>query len=78
MKFFAMILLGLEFLHSKNVFHRDLKPGNIFIDELKNGKKILKIGDFGISYVDLTASNMTESTFAKDTTPSYKSPELIN
>jgi serine/threonine protein kinase len=48
-----MILLGLEFLHNKEIFHRDLKPGNILIDELHNGMKILKIGDFGISKMDL-------------------------
>ena len=34
MSYFAMILLGLDFLHNKNIFHRDLKPGNILIDEL--------------------------------------------
>ena len=38
LEFFAMILLGLDFLHNKNIFHRDLKPGNIFIDKLSNGK----------------------------------------
>jgi serine/threonine protein kinase len=30
-----------------------LKPGNILIDELQNGMKILKIGDFGISKMNL-------------------------
>ena len=53
MEYFAMILLGLNFLHNKGIFHRDLKPGNILIDELKNGMKILKIGDFGISKMNL-------------------------
>jgi serine/threonine protein kinase len=53
MSYFAMILLGLDFLHSKNIFHRDLKPGNIFIDELNDSTKVLKIGDFGISKMNL-------------------------
>ncbi len=52
MSFFAMILLGVDFLHSKGIFHRDLKPANILIDELKDGMKILKIGDFGISKIN--------------------------
>ena len=48
-----MILLSLDFLHSKNIVHNNLKPSNIFIDELVDGKKILQIGDFEISKIDL-------------------------
>ena len=53
MQYFAMILLGLDFLHSKKIFHRDLKPGNILVDEEEYGMTILKIGDFGISKMNL-------------------------
>ncbi len=48
-----MLLLGLDLLHSKKIFHRDLKPSNILIDELNDGTKILKIGNFGISKMNL-------------------------
>jgi len=63
LEYFAMILLGLDFLHSKNIFHRDLKPGNIFITELSKGKKLLCIGDFGISKYDLDTIKQTQTTF---------------
>ncbi len=53
MNYFTMILLSLHYLHSKGVVHRDLKPANILIDELPGEIKILKIGDFGISKVDI-------------------------
>ena len=36
-------------MQSENIVHRDLKPENIFINKDKNGKEIIKVGDFGIS-----------------------------
>ncbi len=48
-----MILIGLHYLHKKGIIHRDLKPENILVDKLPGDLNILKIGDFGISKVDL-------------------------
>ncbi len=77
MSFFAMLLLGLDYLHSLNIVHRDLKPANILIDYLKGGLKILKIGDFGLSKINIEVIKQSIS-FGKDTSPAYKAPEVYN
>ncbi|KAI7905920.1 uncharacterized protein BX663DRAFT_540592 [Cokeromyces recurvatus] len=43
--FTKQILMGLAYLHSRNVLHRDIKAGNILLDQ--NG--VCKITDFGLS-----------------------------
>jgi len=44
-KLFRQILDGLRSIHKLDIFHRDLKPTNIFLDF--DGK--IKIGDFGLA-----------------------------
>jgi serine/threonine protein kinase len=62
MHYFTMILIALHYLHSNNIVHRDLKPANILIDKLNGGADILKIGDFGISKVDIQEMKRTMTT----------------
>ncbi len=44
------IMRGLKYAHDRDIFHQDLKPENIFVDE--NGW--LRLGDLGICKVMVT------------------------
>ncbi|KAG6517575.1 hypothetical protein ZIOFF_020971 [Zingiber officinale] len=50
--YMAELVLALEYLHSMNVIHRDLKPDNLLI--ARNGH--IKLTDFGLSKVGLINS----------------------
>ena len=64
----ANILLALDYLNSRQVCHRDLKPDNIIIDE----KGYLKIIDFGTSIIlDKNYTNTVTGT------PHYMAPEIL-
>ena len=53
------------------ILHRDLKPGNIFLDGARN----VKIGDFGLAKELSSASTFAQTNVG---TPFYMSPEMIN
>lgn len=65
----AGIIMGINYIHSKNIIYRDLKPENIMISE--NGYP--KIIDFGLSKKILNTN--TCDTLCG--TPEYLAPELI-
>ena len=71
--FLYQICRGLKYIHSANVLHRDLKPGNLLV----NADCELKICDFGLargfSAVPDDTLNMTEYV----ATRWYRAPEIM-
>lgn len=64
--YFKQIIEAFEYLHSKGISHRDMKPDNIMLDEEFN----VKIADFGFS--SKAASNQSFKG-----TRSYMAPEIL-
>lgn len=71
--FMYQLLRGIYFLHSAGVFHRDLKPNNILI----NNDCALRICDFGLARADF--DDVPDVPIWTDyvATRWYRAPELI-
>lgn len=66
------ILKGLEYLHSQNIMHRDMKPDNIMFKE-SDGSYDLAIIDFGFA----TSASKYKDLFTVCGTKGYAAPEVL-
>ena len=75
---FKQIILGLKYIHSRGVVHRDIKLDNILIDINSN----IKICDFGVSKKfassqDIAKNKRYELLTDQCGTPAYIAPEIF-
>ena len=66
------LLLGLEYLHSNHIMHRDIKGANILVDN----KGCIKLADFGASKKVVELATISEAKSMKGT-PYWMAPEVI-
>ena len=69
--FFYQLINALDYIHSKGVAHRELKPENLLLSQKK---KSIKIIDFGLSNFYEIGERGLETPCGS---PSYASPEII-
>jgi 5'-AMP-activated protein kinase, catalytic alpha subunit len=69
--YFRQMIAGIEYIHSRGIYHRDLKFENILLSETL----VLKIADFGLS---INIANLTKegTTIYPAGTYQYLPPEI--
>ncbi|MCL7039707.1 hypothetical protein MKW94_005497, partial [Papaver nudicaule] len=70
LEFAIDICKGMEYLHQKNIIHRDLKTANLLMDI----DHVVKVADFGVARFQSQGGEMTAETG----TYRWMAPEVIN
>jgi len=72
--FCLQMAMGLNYLHSQRIAHRDYKSLNVLVSTNSDGEWLLKISDFGLSKEETGATLSTVTAFG---TPAWSAPEIL-
>ena len=78
LNFLANIFLVVFHLNSRDIFHRDLKPGNFLMKREANGKTFLHLSDFGAAESILQQKiSVCAQPIPHINTVKYRAPEIL-
>ncbi|GME34038.1 uncharacterized protein K452DRAFT_294428 [Neofusicoccum parvum] len=72
-RFLVQTCGAVKYLHHRNIIHRDLKTGNLFLDKDMN----VKVGDFGLAAVLVSQNDLGARRTTMCGTPNYLAPEIL-
>ena len=77
--FLDELLSALSAAHAVGVIHRDLKPGNVFVESKPDGQKGIKVIDFGLAKQADRAGGSVKPTNPGTLlgTPAFMAPEQV-
>jgi serine/threonine-protein kinase len=75
--YLVQVARGLEQVHAAGIVHRDLKPQNLFVHAAGEGKRVVKLLDFGVArLLDPDATTVTDAGGPVGT-PRFMAPEQL-
>jgi eukaryotic-like serine/threonine-protein kinase len=77
-RYTLQLLDGLGFVHGQGLVHRDIKPGNVYLERAEGSAERVKLLDFGLARLVVPSGDASVSRHGEVLgTPAYMAPERI-